>query len=50
LLFLAGVSKVLFSGGGDKLGTLFFFGLIAMATVGLSGHWIYQLQREEAKV
>ncbi len=50
LLFLCGVFKVLFSGGGDNLGTLFFFGLIAMATVGLSGNWIYKLQREEAKV
>jgi uncharacterized membrane protein len=47
-LFLGLVSKLLFtSGSQDYMGTTFFFGLIAAATVGISGTWVYKQQRAE---
>ncbi len=51
VLFLAGVVHTMFDGGwGDWLGKLFMFSLIAMASVGASGSWIYKLQRAEVAV
>jgi uncharacterized membrane protein len=50
VLFLGLVLKGLFFGGGSKsdiIGLVFMFGCIAAATVGISGTWVYQLQRAE---
>jgi uncharacterized membrane protein len=48
-LLLGLVAKLLFSGSGshDFIGLVFGFGLVAAVTVGVSGTWIYKLQRAE---
>ncbi len=46
VLFLGLVVRILFADGGiETIGKVFMLGLISAATVGASGHWIYQLQR-----
>ncbi len=49
VLFLGLVAKLLFSDGGsrDYTGQIFLFGLIAAATVGVTGTWTYKMQRLE---
>jgi uncharacterized membrane protein len=46
VLFLGLVGRVLFSQHSpDYIGLIFAFGLVAATTVGLSGSWLYKLQR-----
>jgi uncharacterized membrane protein len=52
VLFLGCVLKLLFFSGGSKsdyIGLTFMFACIAAATVGISGTWVYKLQRAEQK-
>ena len=49
-MFLGLVLRALFYGSGsssDPTGQVLIFGLVAAVTVGLSGQWIYKLQKQE---
>lgn len=49
VLFLSGAFKVMFLHGSayDTLGSIFMFGALAAACVGLTGSWLYKLQSAE---
>jgi hypothetical protein len=49
-MFLGLVLRMLFSSNGssDWMGQVLTFGVVAAVTVGLSGQWIYKLQKQES--
>lgn len=48
-MLLGLLAKGLFSGSGDWLGRLLVFTVITAAAVGMSGAWLYRLQRREGQ-
>ena len=47
VLVIAGFARMLFDSSGDEVGSALLLTLVAAASVGMSGAWLYRLQSRE---